>query len=115
MGRSVVGRFKSEVKERIVRLEKEMSKGFGSTELPKYRAFSPTYTELEIATELYRNERLGQLTRSLTQYVVKQLQPVRSLHGTRTGRLDVNFKTPLPLTTDAQLVHYRDHLSILSL
>ena len=59
MGRSVVGRFKSEVKERIVRLEKEMSKGFGSTELPKYRAFSPTYTEREIATELYRKERLN--------------------------------------------------------
>ena len=32
----------------------------GITEVPNYRAFNPTFTELEIATELYRLLRLTQ-------------------------------------------------------
>ena len=32
---------------------------FGTTEVPNYRAFNPTFTELKIATELYADLRLS--------------------------------------------------------
>ena len=40
-------------------VRKEQEGEFGITEVPNYRAFNPTYTELEIAAELVPKLRLS--------------------------------------------------------